>query len=140
MPMLRTIDRPMKATLRSCACAASSTCCTRCTCEANDATMMRPVALAKIDVEYGPDLSLGGDEAGHLGVGGVREQQVHAGRAEPGEAGQVGEAAVERQLVHLEVAGVQHCAGRGRIATASASGIEWLTAKNSHSNGPSRSA
>ncbi len=25
------------------------------------------------------------------------------------------------------------------MATASASGIEWLTAKNSHSNGPSRS-
>ena len=34
MPMLRTIERPMKATLRPCACAASSTCCTRCTCEA----------------------------------------------------------------------------------------------------------
>ena len=53
---------------------------------------------------------------------------------------QVGEAAVQRQLVHLEVAGVQR-PGRPavRIATASASGIEWLTARNSQSNGPRRS-
>ena len=34
-------------------------------------------------------------------------------RAEPGEATEVGEPAVERQLVHLEVAGVQQRAGRG---------------------------
>ena len=46
--------------------------------------------------------------------------------------------AVERQLVHLEVAGVQHqCRPGCGCATASASGIEWLTAKNSQSNGPS---
>jgi len=33
--------------------------------------------------------------------------------AEPREPGQVGQPVVERQLVHLEVAGVQHDAGRG---------------------------
>ncbi len=36
------------------------------------------------------------------------EQQVDALVAEPREAGQVGEPTVERCLVHLEVAGVQH--------------------------------
>ena len=74
--------------------------------------MIRPVAFAKIESSTGPDLPLRGDEAGDLGVGRVRQQQVDPGRAEAGEAGQVGEAAVQRQLVHLEVAGVQHGAGR----------------------------
>ena len=50
---------------------------------------------------------------GHLGVGRVRQQQVDALAAEPGEAAEVGDPAVERELVHLEVAGVQDGAGRG---------------------------
>ena len=49
---------------------------------------------------------------GHLGVGRVGHQQVHAVRAEPREPAEVGEPAVQRQLVHLEVAGVQDHAGR----------------------------
>ena len=49
---------------------------------------------------------------GHLGVGGVDQEQVDALVAEPGEPGQVGEPAVERQLVELDVAGVQHQPGR----------------------------
>ena len=53
-----------------------------------------------------------GGEAGHLGVGRVGEEQVDALLAEPGERPQVGDALVERELVHLEVAGVQHQAGR----------------------------
>ena len=54
-----------------------------------------------------------GGEAGHLGVGRVGHEQVDALLAEPGERAQVGDPAVERQLVHLEVAGVQHQAGAG---------------------------
>ncbi len=54
------------------------------------------------------DLALGRDEAGNLGVGRVGQQQVDALVAQSGEAGQVGEPAVQRGLVHLEVAGVQH--------------------------------
>ena len=69
-------------------------------------------ACAKTCVEHRADLALGGREAGHLGVGRVDEEQVDALFAEPGERAQVGEPAVERQLVHLEVAGVQHEAGR----------------------------
>ena len=76
---------------------------------------------------------------GHLGVGGVGHQQVDALGAEPGEAAQVGQPPVQRQLVHLEVAGVQdHARPWCGSPTASASGIEWLTAKNSRSNGPER--
>src|SRR6185312_13276017 len=64
-------------------------------------------------VEHRRDVALRGHPAGDLGVGRVRQQQVDALAAEPGEAGQVGEPAVQRQLVHLEVAGVQHHARRG---------------------------
>ena len=63
-------------------------------------------------VEHRRDVPLGPDDAGHLGVGRVGEQQVDALAAEPREPGQVGQPPVERQLVHLEVAGVQHDAGR----------------------------
>ena len=59
------------------------------------------------------DAPLGGDEAGHLGVGRVRQQQVDAGQPQPGEGAEVGQDAVQRQLVHLEVAGVHERAGRG---------------------------
>ena len=60
----------------------------------------------------GPISRSGGDEPGHLGVGGVDQEQVDALVAEPGEPAEVGQPAVERQLVELDVAGVQHQAGR----------------------------
>src|SRR6476469_9539907 len=59
------------------------------------------------------DLELGRREAGDVGVRRVGEEEVDALLAEAGEGTQVGEAAVERQLVHLEVAGVQQGAGVG---------------------------
>ena len=64
-------------------------------------------------VEHGRDVALRRDEAGNLGVRGVRHEQVDALGAEPGPAAEVGHPAVERQLVHLEVAGVQHRPRRG---------------------------
>ena len=54
-----------------------------------------------------------GREAGHLGVGRVDQEQVDALVAEAGEAAQVGDPLVERELVHLEVARVQDQAGAG---------------------------
>ena len=54
-----------------------------------------------------------GVKPGRLGVGGVGEEEVDALLAQPRERAQVGDPAVERQLVHLEVAGVQHQAGAG---------------------------
>ena len=75
--------------------------------------MMRRSALANTWSSTGPISRSGVVKPGHLGVGGVDHEQVDALLAEPGERAQVGDAAVERQLVHLEVAGVQHRAGRG---------------------------
>ncbi len=93
--------------------------------------------LADHPVEDRPDVALGRDEARHVGVGRVAEQQVHAAVAEPVERRHVGQPAVQRRHVGLEVAGVEQRA-RPRVvtATASASGIEWFTAMNSHVNGP----
>ena len=106
--MLRTIDRPTSATWRSHATAASRTCWTRCTCEAKQATMTRPLRLRDDVGDHLPTSISDGMNPGHLGVGRVGQQQVDAAVTEAREAGQVGEPAVERGLVHLEVAGVQH--------------------------------
>ncbi len=57
------------------------------------------------------DVALGRDEARDLRVRGVGEEEVDALLAQPREGVQVGEAVVQRQLVHLEVAGVHHHAG-----------------------------
>ena len=112
MPMLRTIERPMKATLRSCTWAESSTCWTRCTWEANDATMMRPFALRRWSRAPARSPAPGVTKPGISALVESDSSRSTPGRAEPGEAGQVGKAAVQRQLVHLEVAGVQYRAGR----------------------------
>ena len=64
-------------------------------------------------VQHRGDVPLAGDDARDLGVGGVGHQQVDALGPAPGESAQVGQPAVQRQLVHLEVPGVQHHAGRG---------------------------
>ena len=58
MPMLRSIERPTRHTLRPCAAAASSTCCTRCTWLAKQATMIRAGAWRNTLVEHRPDLAL----------------------------------------------------------------------------------
>ena len=58
-PMLRTIERPTKATLRPCRAAASSTCWTRCTWEAKQATMIRCWRSAKTWSSTGRDVALG---------------------------------------------------------------------------------
>ena len=69
--------------------------------------------LADDLVEHRADAALERGEPGHVGVGRVDEEQVDALLAEPREGAQVGDAVVERQLVHLEVAGGEHDAGRG---------------------------
>src|SRR5690606_19209137 len=59
------------------------------------------------------DLALGRREAGYVGVGRVGQKEVDALLAELREVTEVGDAAVERQLIHLEVARVQHEARLG---------------------------
>ncbi len=72
-----------------------------------------PLGAREDAVEDGTDLALVGGEAGDLGVGGVDHEQVDALLPQPRERAQVGDPAVQRQLVHLEVAGVQDGAGGG---------------------------
>jgi hypothetical protein len=76
---------------------------------------MRWTWLAKLETITRPGVvrNTGDGEAGDLGVRGVDKEQVHALLAQAGERTQVGDAAVEGELVHLEVAGVQHEPGRG---------------------------
>ncbi len=50
-------------------------------------------------------------EARRLGVRGIRHEQVEPLGADPCETAEVGEPAVKGQLIHLEVAGVQHRTG-----------------------------
>ena len=78
------------------------TCWTRCTCEAKEATTIWPEASP--NTWSRADLALGGDKPGHQGVRGVHHEQVDALLAHAGERTQVGEAAVQRQLIHLEIA------------------------------------
>ena len=59
------------------------------------------------------ELAFRGRETRHLGVGGVGHEQIHALFTEPGEGPQIRDPTVERQLVHLEVTGVQDGAARG---------------------------
>ena len=47
--------------------------------------MIRCVGPREDAVEHRADVALGRDEAGHLGVGGVDQEQVDALLAEPGE-------------------------------------------------------
>ena len=75
--------------------------------------MIRRSACRKTLSMAGRDLELGRREAGDVGVRRVGEEEVDALLPQPGEGAQVGQAAVEGQLVHLEVAGVQHRAGLG---------------------------
>jgi hypothetical protein len=69
-------------------------------------------AVLEHRVDRRRDVALGRREAGHLGIRRVGEEQVDTLLAETGEGAQVGDAAVERQLIHLEVAGVQRDARR----------------------------
>ncbi len=126
--MLRTIERPTNTTLRPYLWAASTTCCTRCTWLEKLATMILRVALGERLVQRRADRGLRLHEPGNLGVRRIHHQQVHALFAELAELHQIGDAVVERQLVELDVAGVDE---RVRPAccthTASASGIECVT-------------
>ena len=74
---------------------------------------MRRGAVRKTCSIAGRQVPLGHRETGDLGVGGVGHEQVDPLLAEAGEGPQVGDPLVQRELVHLEVAGVQDQARRG---------------------------
>src|ERR1700753_3059527 len=110
--MLRTMDRPTNATLRSCLAAASSPCWTRCTWLAKQATMMRLAAELNTSSSTG---AMARSLVVKPGLSALVEADMSRAtpsapsRAEPAD---VGQPPVQRQLVHLEVAGVQDQPGR----------------------------
>ena len=96
----------MTETLRFMSAAASRTCWTRAMLLAKVATMTRPVERLHDLAEGLADRPLRRRVAGVLGAGRVGQQAEHALLAEPGEDREVGQLAVDRGVVELEVAGV----------------------------------
>ncbi len=137
MPMLRTIDRPTKAILRPCSAAMSMICWIRCTCEANDATMIRPSARRKTASRTGTmSRSLATKPGTSAFVLSIIRTSTPASptRAKPFRSvirPSSGSWSILKSPVCRTVpAGV-------RMTSAIASGIEWFTARNSTSKGPS---
>ena len=137
--MFRTIERPTSATLRSCAAAASSTCCTRCTCEAKDATTIWPVACANTESRTGPISRSLVVKPGTSAL--VESTMKRSTPASPSRA-KARRSVMRPSRGNWSILKSPVCStvpAPVRTATASASGIEWLTATNSHSKGPRRS-
>ena len=105
-------ERPTSATLRSFAIATSAACCMRWMFEAKlaieDASRAHRDQLA----ERLADEALGAGHPGALGVRRVAEHEVDAAVADLGELADVGLEAVDRRVVELPVARVQHAPGR----------------------------
>ena len=113
IPMLRTIERPTYADLAAVRAGGVIICWTRCTCRGK-ARHDDPRSLrAKTRSSTGPMSRSEVTKPGTSALVESTRKQVDALLAQPGEGAQVGEPAVERQLVHLEVAGVQDQPGTG---------------------------
>ncbi len=139
MPMLRTIERPTKATLRLYSCAASRTCWMRCTWLAKEATMMRLSAFAKTfrsAAEMSRSCGMKPGTSALVESTSRRSMPSSASLAKVGRSVRrpsSGSWSILKSPVATTMpAGV-------RTATARASGMEWLTAMNSQSKGPMRS-
>ena len=134
--MLRTMERPTKATLRPCAAAESSTCWTRCTWLAKEATTIFCVARAKIESRAGPISCSPTVKPGTSAL--VESVMNRSTPASPSRAKarrsvilpSSGSWSILKSPVWRTVpAAVVTC-------TAKASGMEWFTATNSQSKGP----
>src|SRR3954453_2600819 len=137
-PMLRTIERPTKATLRLCSSAQSSTCWIRCTWLAKLETISRCVAWEKTSSSTGPiarsDVTKPGTSA-LVESDSSRSMPDAPSRAKAPRSVRTpsrGSWSILKSPVCTRTpAGV--C-----TATARASGIEWFTEMNSQWNGPAR--
>ena len=138
-PMLRTIERPTRQTRRPCAAAASSTCCTRCTWLAKQATMIRAGERWNTPSSTGPISRSAMTKPGTSAlVESTRNRSTPSSPSRENPARSVSRpssgswSSLMSPVCSTSPAGV-------RMATASASGMEWLTAKYSQSNAPCRS-
>ena len=139
MPMLRTIERPTMATLRPAFSAASSTCWTRCTWLLKQATMMRRSACRKTLSMAGAISSSGVVKPGTSAfVESVRKRSTPSSPSRAKARRSVSRPSSGSWSI-LKSPVCSRVPASVRTKTASASGIEWLTATNSRSKTPSRS-
>ena len=137
MPMLRTMERPTRATRRPCACAACSTCWTRCTCDENDATMIRLSACAKTSSSTGPISASGVTKPGTSALveSTMKRSTPFSPRRAKARRSVMRPSSGSWSILKSPVCSTVPAAVV--TATASASGMEWLTATNSQSKMPS---
>ena len=137
MAMLRTIERPTYATLRWWATAASSTCWTRCTWLAKQATMIRCWLLWNTRSSTGLMSTSGVVKPGTSAL--VESVRKRSTPSSPSRA-KARRSVIRPSSGSWSILKSPVCStvpAPVRIATARASGMEWLTAMNSSSNGPS---
>ena len=137
--MFRPIGRPTSTTLRPVATAASSTCWTRCTCEEKLATTTRRGALAMTASMTGPISRSGGVKPGTSAF--VESTIARSIPVSPSRA-KARRSVIRPSSGSWSILKSPVCStvpAAVRITTPSASGIEWLTATNSSSKGPSAS-
>ena len=135
--MLRTIDRPTSATRRPCRCAVSSTCWTRCTCEANDATITRRSAVANTESSTGV---ISRSDTVKPGTSALVESTMNKSTPASPSRAKARRSVIRPSSGNWSILKSPVCStvpAEVVTATAIASGIEWLTAMNSHPNGPS---
>ena len=137
MPMLRTIERPTKATRRPCSWAASRICWMRCTWLAKLATMIRFWALgedrvagrwrcrARAVTKPGTSALVESDSSRSMPSSPSRAKARRSVSRPSSGSWSI----LKSPVCTTMPAGV-------RMATARASGMEWLTATNSQSKGP----
>ena len=136
MPMLRTIDRPTNDTLRPSATDASMICCTRATLEAKQATMTRPSAPRISRCRFGPiSLSDGPTPGISEFVESHRNKSTPASPSRDMPGRSVGRPS-SGDWSSLMSPVCSTVPAPVCIAIARQPGIEWLTAKYSHSNTP----
>src|SRR3954470_14066317 len=136
MPMLRTIDRPTKATLRPCWWAASRTCWMRCTWLAKLETMTRRGAVRRT-------CSIAGfssrSEVVKPGTSALVESVRNRSTPSSPRRAKARRSVMRSSSGNWSILKSPVCStrpARVRRATARPSGMEWLTATNSQSKGP----
>ncbi len=137
--MFRTIERPTSATFLPCRAAVSITCCTRCTWLAKQDTMIRcrapPNTLESTSAMARSLVTMPGTSAL------VESDMSRSTPWEPSLA-KPPRSVSRRSSGSWSILKSPVCRTRPalvQMATASASGIEWLTARNSSANGPNGS-
>ena len=136
MPMLRTIERPTKATLRPWSWAASRTCWMRCTWLAKLDTMIRRGAVRNTSSIAG---ARSRSEVVKPGTSALVESMRNRSTPSSPSRAKARRSVIRSSSGNWSILKSPVCStspAAVRIATARPSGIEWLTATNSQSNGP----